>query len=435
MNRRFRIYILIAIVLIPGTLVVTHAIGERTSMEEAFSHEATLAWRQALLMRQQVVTFTESAVPRGLAFFDVLRRSGVDQASAAGITLSAQPLFDLRRVRAGNRISLGHSAEGQLRSVRYEIDAERALWISAKSASGAAPEYLAEIKTFPPSVEMTTAVGRIEDSLWNAVVDAGEQPELAIELANIFGWDLDFHTETRRGDTFRVAMERKRYQNGAVSYGRIVAAEYVNEGHAYQAVLFHDAAGKPAYYAPDGSSLQKAFLRSPLKYGAPVTSRFSQRRFHPVLKRHRPHLGVDYGAPYGAPVQAIGDGRVLFAGAKGGNGRMVHIRHANGYETMYLHLSRIDVRAGERVSQGERIGLVGSTGLATGPHLDFRITQNGKYRNFEALRLPPAEPVARHLRAEFDAMRNSALSQLPDRGVKTAASTTPGSPAPAATDR
>ncbi len=419
MNRR-RAYILISLLLLPGLALTAHAVRERTSMEEAFSHEATLAWQQALWIRSHAVTFTEAAVPPGLAFFDILTRAGVDRASANGITLSAQPLFDLRRVRAGNRIALGHTMEGELRAVRYEIDPERALWISA--SAGDSPEFSAEIKTLPATIETTTATGRVEDSLWNAVIDAGEQPEMAVLLADIFGWDLDFHTETRRGDTFRVAMERKKYHNGDVGYARVLAAEYVNEGRAYRAVLFRDASGKPAYYAPDGTSLQKAFLRSPLKYGAPVTSRFSRRRFHPVLKRHRPHLGVDYGAPYGAPVQAIGDGRVIFAGSKGGAGRMVHIRHANGYETMYLHLSRMFVGPGQRVSQGQRIGLVGSTGLATGPHLDFRITQNGAYRNFEALRLPPAHPVSKNLMAEFAVVRDSAIALLPDSGaVKGAA--------------
>jgi murein DD-endopeptidase MepM/ murein hydrolase activator NlpD len=198
-----------------------------------------------------------------------------------------------------------------------------------------------------------------------------------------------------------------------VRYTRVQAAEYDNAGRVFRAVLFRDPAGRPAYYAPDGKSLKKAFLRSPLKFGAPITSRFSRSRFHPVLKRHRPHLGIDYGAPVGTPVQTIGDGRVVFAGTKGGAGKMVHIRHVNGYETMYLHLSRIFVRAGERVSQGDRIGLVGASGLATGPHLDFRILQHGSYRNFERLQLPPALPVAKADWEEFVAARDRWLAQLP----------------------
>jgi murein DD-endopeptidase MepM/ murein hydrolase activator NlpD len=195
-----------------------------------------------------------------------------------------------------------------------------------------------------------------------------------------------------------------------------MAAEYNNAGQPYQAVLFHDETGSPAYYSADGNSLQKAFLRSPLKFAARVSSHFSRSRLHPVLRQHRPHLGVDYAAPTGTPVQAIGAGRVTFAAAQGGNGKMVKIQHSNGYQTMYLHLSRILVNGGQRVGAGDVIGLVGMTGLATGPHLDFRILERGVYRNFETLRksLPPAEPVRESDRDEFFAVRNRAFGLLED---------------------
>src|SRR5208282_2191373 len=178
--------------------------------------------------------------------------------------------------------------------------------------------------------------------------------------------------------TFRLVVEKKKLLNGELaSYGRILAAEYDNHGRVYRAVLFHDPAGNTAYYAPDGKSMKKAFLHSPLKFAAPITSHFSQARFHPILKEYRPHLGIDYGAPTGTPVQTIGDGRVIFAGLKGGSGNLIEIQHSNGYTTYYMHLSRILVHNGERVAQGERIGLVGMTGLATGPHLDIRVPRRG----------------------------------------------------------
>ena len=181
-------------------------------------------------------------------------------------------------------------------------------------------------------------------------------------------------------------------------------------------MLFHDAAGHPAYYTADGKALQKAFLKSPLKFGAPVTSHFSKARFHPILKTYRPHLGTDYGAPVGTPVQTIGSGRVLFAGRKGGEGNMVHVAHSNGYETMYLHLSRMFVHSGERVEIGKTIGLVGSTGLSTGPHLDFRILQKGQFKNFEKLGLPPSDPVAKSNWAEFALVREEWMPLL-EKGV------------------
>jgi murein DD-endopeptidase MepM/ murein hydrolase activator NlpD len=311
-------------------------------------------------------------------------------------------VYDLARLRAGNQLIVARTIAGDLLSVRYQIDPDRMLWVSSRG-----DEYRAEIKEIPSTVETVRIEGKIRDSLFNAVEAAGERAELAIRLSEIFGWDLDFYTDTRKGDTFRVLIEKRTYSNGQPpAYGKLFAAEYNNAGRPYQAVLFRDDDGRAAYYAPDGKSLQKAFLRSPLKFSAPITSHFSRDRFHPVLKIHRPHLGIDYAAPVGAPVQSIGEGRVVFAGRKGGAGNLVHIKHTNGYETMYMHLSRILVHNGAHVGQGERIGLVGMTGLATGPHLDFRILQNGAYRNFEALRLPPANPVAKRFMPEFLAARD-----------------------------
>ena len=210
-----------------------------------------------------------------------------------------------------------------------------------------------------------------------------------------------------------MVLEKKKYSNGeSASYGKILAAEYDNGGKKYQALLFHDPSGQAAYYTADGKSLQKEFLRSPLKFAAPVTSHFSKARFHPILKTYRAHLGTDYGAPIGTPVQSIGSGKVTFAGRKGGEGNMVEIQHSSGYETMYLHLARMYVRTGERVAIGKIIGAVGSTGLSTGPHLDFRILQKGQYKNFEKLGLPPSEPVAKKNWPEFAAVREKWLPIL-----------------------
>jgi murein DD-endopeptidase MepM/ murein hydrolase activator NlpD len=273
--------------------------------------------------------------------------------------------------------------------------------------------FTALIKEIPSNMEVAAVTGRVDDSLFNAVEDAGESAELAMRLAQIFGYDLDFYTDPRQGDTFRMILEKKKYANGQTAgYGRILAAEYENAGKKYQALLFHDPEGRPGYYSTDGKSLQKAFLRSPLKFGAPVTSHFSRARFHPILKTYRPHMGTDYGAPVGTPVQTIGSGRVVFAGRKGGEGNMVQINHPNGYETMYLHLSRMFVRTGEHVEIGKTIGLVGSTGLSTGPHLDFRILQKGQYKNFEKLGLPPSDPVSKKNLPEFAAVRDKWLPSL-----------------------
>jgi murein DD-endopeptidase MepM/ murein hydrolase activator NlpD len=404
-------------------LIVLAALGAlgwsvslRRASEGEISRQAALAAVVAAEMQRTVVLFFHGQARSGQIFSAALADMGVTPDAIGGILAAARPVFDFRRFRAGNELSVGRSVLGELRAVRYRIDPERELWIAPQQH-----EYHAEIKAIPITMENAGIAGRVQDSLFNAVTDAGERPELALALADIFGWDIDFNTDPRPGDTFRLMVEKKRYTDGALAlYGRILLAEYVNAGHRYQAILFHDAEGHPAYYGPDGKALKKAFLRSPLQFHAPITSHFSYSRFHPILKIYRPHLGIDYGAPEGSPVQTIGGGRVLFAGRSGGEGNMVRIRHTNGYETMYMHLSRILVRNGQQVVQGQRIGLVGHTGLATGPHLDFRIKQNGAFRNFETLKLPPADPVSRAQLPQFIVERDRWISLLPPAGAQLA---------------
>jgi murein DD-endopeptidase MepM/ murein hydrolase activator NlpD len=395
--------------------------------EIAFKDQARLAAEDAARTRAQVVIYSEDHVSAGKTFTESLQKDGVDSAAIADIVGTTQPVYNLRYVRAGNRLSIGRSVTGELRAVRYQIDPVRMLEV--KSNDG---EFVAAISRIPSRTEVETVSGEIHDSLFNAVSDAGESPELAVRLAQIFGYDLDFYTDTRQGDTFRVVVEKTKYLDGKMAgYGRVLAAEYKNDGHPYQALLFHDPAGNPAYYSADGKSLQKAFLRSPLKFAAPITSRFSLHRFHPILKTYRAHLGIDYGAPTGTPVQTIASGRVTFAGRKGGDGNMVHIVHSGGYETMYLHLSRILVHVGARVQQGQTIGLVGMTGLATGPHLDFRILQHGVFRNFLALHLPPSEPVARKDWNEFASVRDRWAPLLDSAPDAATAQAQPSDPSPA----
>ncbi len=269
-------------------------------------------------------------------------------------------------------------------------------------------------RRFRRRLETKGVAGEVHGSLFGAVIDAGERPELAMRLADIFGWDLDFYTDPRPGDTFRVVVEKKMLPNGEMSsYGRILMAEYNNGPRTYRAVLFHDPTGAPAYYTPDGKSMKKAFLHSPLKFQAVITSHFSNSRFHPILKEYRPHLGIDYAAPSGTPVQTIGEGRVIFAGPKGGAGNLIEVQHTNGYTTYYMHLSRILIHSGERVTQGETIGLVGMTGLATGPHLDFRIQKGKDFVNFERLPLPPSDPISKRDMPAFAAARDSADALMP----------------------
>ena len=394
---------------------------QRAAAERQVAEQAALAHEEALRTQEQLVLFTEKTVPPRLSFNSLLEAMGLDASLAARITAAAGEAFNLRHVRAGNQLAVGRSVFGELRGVRYRIDTDHALWIAPRNGSD---DFHSEIQVIPSETATAGVAGEIHGSLFESEIDAGEKPELAMRLAEIFGWDLDFYTDPRPGDAFRVVVEKKKLSDGSVvSYGRIMVAEYVNEGRPYRAVLFHDSLGHPAYYTPEGKSMKKAFLHSPLKFAAPISSHFSAHRFHPILKQYRPHLGIDYAAPTGTPVQSIGDGRVAFAGAKGGAGNLVEVQHTNGYTTYYMHLSRILVRGGQRVEQGQRIGLVGMTGLATGPHLDFRIQRAGQFINFERLPLPPAGPVEKRDWAAFTVARDNAMAEMRDVAVQ--AKTTP----------
>ena len=404
-----RNFIIVALaVLLGGGAVLAYAFQQRLRTEAEWERQVALATAEAERIRQSIVVPTDQRVRTGENFAAALQKLGLTQDEANGATAAAQRAFNLRQLRAGNTITVGRSVEGALREIDYRIDADRMLKI-VPEAQG----YSAQVREIPSRTEIVAVRGRLDDSLFNAVEDAGESAELAMRMAQIFGYDLDFYTDPRKGDTFCILLEKKKYINGQTAgYGKIFAAEYDNAGKKYQAILYHDPAGQPGYYNADGRSLQKMFLRSPLKFGAAVTSHFSAARFHPILKTYRAHLGTDYGAPVGTPVQTIGSGRVVFAAQKSGEGNMVQIAHASGYETMYLHLSKMFVRTGEHVEIGKTIGLVGSTGLSTGPHLDFRIVQRGQYKNFEKLGLPPSDPVAKKNLPEFSALREKWLPLL-----------------------
>ncbi len=410
-KRRF-FFILLA-VCAAGAIFLSYVFKQQRAAAADSDRQVKLAIEELARLRAQIILPTQKKVPAGENFAAALEKFGLSTEEASNASAAAQRAFNLRQVRAGNVITVGRSMEGALREIDYKIDTDRMLKIVPEERG-----FTAQVKEIPSKTEIAAVAGRIDDSLFNAVEDAGESAELALRLAQIFGYDLDFYTDPRRGDTFRIVLEKKKYSNGQTAgYGQILAAEYENAGKRYQALLYHDPTGRAGYYSADGRSLQKAFLRSPLKFGAPVTSHFSRARFHPILKIYRPHMGTDYGAPAGTPVQTIGSGRVVFAGRKGGEGNMVQVAHSNGYETMYLHLSRLFVRSGEHIEIGKTIGSVGSTGLSTGPHLDFRILQKGQYKNFEKLGLPPSDPVSRKNWPEFAAVREKWLPLLNHAGM------------------
>lgn len=338
----------------------------------------------------------------------------------------SREVFPLRKVRAGQpyRIRL---LDGRFQGFEYEIDSEEKL-LFRRDGTGEL-EVLREPIRY--QVRTERVAGTIESSLFMALEEAGEHAELALRLAEIFAWDVDFMLDIRSGDSFQAIVEKRR-RNGAFSgYGRILAAEFINQGNVSRAFLFEDDAGRPEYYDAGGKNLRKAFLKTPLRFTR-ISSGFSHSRLHPIKKVRLPHPGVDYAAPTGTPVKAIGDGVVLARAYDGASGNYVKIRHSSVYETAYLHLSRFGrgIRKGVRVKQGQVIGYVGSTGLATGPHLDFRVKKHGRYINPRTLKAPPAASLTAEKQDAFRQIMGPLAARLDGvRSVAEAEQTGGASPA------
>lgn len=265
--------------------------------------------------------------------------------------------------------------------------------------------------SLPVQRRVRVASNSIQTSLYQAGYDAGLSDALIMNLANIFGWDIDFALDIRKGDQFRIIYEEIFRDGEKLKDGPILAAEFINDGRRLAAVRFEDDDGRVAYYGPDGRAMRKTFLRAPLNFRY-VSSGFNPKRLHPVLKQVRPHNGIDYAAPTGTPVYAAGDGKVIRAGYDKYNGHHVFIQHGSSYVTRYLHFTRRTVKTGERVRQGQVIGHVGATGLASGPHLHYEFLVNGSHRNPRTVKLPDAEPIPDHYRERFTSISTPLLRQL-----------------------
>ncbi len=350
------------------------------------------------------LTLMRGEIPRDTPLAVVLA-AHLPQLAIHQIVEGARPLYDLSRILPGHPFGLVVGADGLLQAFTYSIDELRTLRVT-RTTDGLRPEIVAR----EYDTRVVTRQGAIRSSLFASIEAIGEDDQLALDLADIFAWDVDFNTEIQMGDSFRVAVEKQYLDGSFRRYGRILAAKLTRGPRTLTAVRFESRSGS-GYYAPDGRPLRKAFLRSPLRFTR-ISSGFSSGRFHPILKTVTAHRGIDYAAPAGTPVHASADGRVMAAGWLGGYGRTVRIRHANGFETLYGHLSAIRVRAGQHVAQGDCVGAVGSTGLSTGPHLDYRMWRDGRPANPLRIQLPPAPPVAEAERAAFAAECRRAVALL-----------------------
>jgi len=337
-------------------------------------------------------------------------------AEIQAVSETCADVFLLRRLRQGNPYTLT-TYNGSFVCFAYEIDSEQKLIVERRDGV-----FSAKLEKIVYDVTVERVQGTISSHLFQAVSDAGESPMLAIAMAEIFAWEINFIRDLRPQDSFTLLAE-KRYREGEFKgYGRILGAIFVNQGVTYEAFCFRDAEGFPHYYTSKGESVKRAFLKAPLSFTR-ISSTFSPKRLHPILKIWRAHPGVDYAAPTGTPVKAVGSGTVTFKGWGEGAGNYIALRHNNNYETMYLHLSGFarGLEKGKKVQQGEVIGFVGSTGYSTGPHLDFRMKKDGQYINPLNMVSPRTDPISKKDFPEFQKLMDELRPKLLNAAAPTAA--------------
>jgi murein DD-endopeptidase MepM/ murein hydrolase activator NlpD len=360
-----------------------------------------------------------STVPRHATLDSLLRAHQLQEQLVIEAVSAARAVFDPRQLRAERPYRIVRSLDGLLREFEYQIDADRFLRIV--NPDRATPAVLAaHVLTYDKQVAVVAIDARIDaghSSLISSIDGAGENIQLAMELAEIFSGQVDFHTDLQPGDSFRVLFEKSSHDGQFSGYGAILGASITVDGRQLQAFRWIDpVTGKAAYYDENGRSLKRFFLKSPMKFEPRVTSAFSTRRLHPIDKVFKAHLGVDYGAPTGSSVVAVAAGIVASAGYAGGGGNTVHLKHPGGFETYYLHLSSYGpgIRGGAHVAQGQLVGRVGMTGSATGPHLDYRLKRNGVFVNPVSVhaRQAPGAPIPAVQLAMFSASRANILARL-----------------------
>lgn len=350
----------------------------------------------AVLTPAPLACIFKGELERNESLYLSLLRKGLSYQLTYELTSALKGKLDLRKSLPGDSYTLLATPDSIL-SFEYQKGLLERCRVTRENG---------EMKTVVEPVEFQCIVkslqGEIENSLWLSMIGLCQSPELIMKLTEVFEWEIDFLTEPRRGDRFRVMFEEQYREGDFVRYGDILAAEYSSGDKVHQAVLYRPPGGRKGYFDPSGKSVRKAFLKSPLSYRR-ISSRFSYSRFHPVFRRYQPHLGVDYAAPRGTPVVASGDGVISYAGWKRGFGKIVEIRHPNGFVTSYGHLSRFarGITKGVVVKQKDLIGYVGNTGASTGPHLDYRVKADGRYVNPLRMVAPPTDPIRKEYREDF----------------------------------
>ncbi len=391
-----------SLVALPLALIVFLAIRSNTSAPPSgpppTAAASTTASTDAYGLPTQIYEIRDRRVRRGETFSDLLQRADVPYVSVVKLADATRDVFDVRRIRSGQHYRIYYNPWLQQADyLVYERSPSRHVVYDIRH-----PEQ-SRLGTRPISVAWKTAGGTITSSLYQTLQEEGLHPEIALKLSEVFAWQIDFF-RIRSGDQFRVIYEDRHLEGESLSPGKIIAARFTHRGTDYYAFHF-DEGERSDYFDENGNSLRRQLLKSPLRFSR-ISSRFSRSRLHPVTGQRRAHLGTDYAAPTGTPVRSVGDGTVVVAGYGRANGNWVKIRHNSTYTTGYLHLSRIasGVRRGARVKQGEIIGYVGSTGLATGPHLHYHFWKNGTPINALNVDLPPVRPVNPRFREQYRAL-------------------------------
>ena len=352
--------------------------------------------------------WAKQTVKSGDTLSHIFKRAGLSAQDVYNITHSGGDAKTLSRLKPGQELLFDIGNDGELNQLNYIENKLKSTLFSKTDSGYTANKTIKELVAYSKYSEAT-----IDNSLFQAGQKAGLSQNVIMELANVFGWDVDFALDIRKGDSFKLIYEEMHLDGEKVKDGSILAAQFINQGKVFTAIQHESKDGSKNYFTPEGHSMRKAFLRSPINF-ARISSHFNLRRKHPVLHTIRAHKGTDYAASRGTPIKSTGDGKIVYAGRKGGYGRVVIVQHGQRYRTLYAHLNGYakNARSGKRVKQGQTIGYVGSSGLATGPHLHYEFYLNGAVRNPVTVKLPHAKPIAKHEKASFLLHAESMQTQL-----------------------
>ncbi|MEW6998197.1 peptidoglycan DD-metalloendopeptidase family protein [Colwelliaceae bacterium BS250] len=363
--------------------------------------ETQLALVQAEQKKPNNIAWQTATVQSGDSLGKILTQFGFSSKTIHELSISKEGK-KLTSLNIGDKLLIASNDEGELLKLHYPISITETLKFERAEDS-----YICSVATKKIETRLDYAQAEITSNFWNASLESGLNNNQTMNLANIFGWDVDFALDIRAGDSFNVIFENEYIDGEFVGHGKILGAEFINQGETFQAIRFKDG----EFYAPNGDSMRKSFLRAPVSFQY-ISSSFKPKRYHPILKRVKAHNGVDYRAPKGTPVKAAGNGRVIASTYNKYNGNYVFIQHANNIVTKYLHFSKRAVKNGARVKQGQVIGYVGSTGLSQAPHLHYEFLLNGVHRNPRTVKLPNAQPINKKYKSEFTQVANELLTKL-----------------------